>query len=257
MACHNRHCQCLQGISRDGGCDLSIFPPSPGGCDDGIVGRQCTLSSSPPSHKGRVDSHGDFSTAGSVIAPCDYLGLQGRGQEGRIPVSPNGWYAAHTFSFQPVAPSQLADVNYLLAEAARTGDETPHVLLADMAPVHNYIGLIASLAGPLTSRTHHNALRPASDTGFHHSDRLRQFLTHQFEPPVRLPQCRFFQRSRTPQSRQCFLFARQQRKTDLKRSVSLLTLHCSSDQIQTVVQRPPAGYQDSARLWGPSTSAWT
>jgi len=26
--------QHLRGISGDGGCDLSIFPPSPGGCDD-------------------------------------------------------------------------------------------------------------------------------------------------------------------------------------------------------------------------------
>jgi hypothetical protein len=49
---------------------------SPGGCDDGIVRKQCTLSPSPPSHKARKNPHGSFSTDGVPSAPCDHLGLE-------------------------------------------------------------------------------------------------------------------------------------------------------------------------------------
>ena len=88
-------------------------------------------------------------------------------EEDGILVSPNGRNAPHAFFFQSVATPQLTIIHYSLAEATGAGDESSRFLETLRAPIHNSVGLIAYIAGPLACGTEHNALRSASDAGLH------------------------------------------------------------------------------------------
>jgi len=83
----------------------------------------------------------------------------------RACVSPDRRTAPHSLPFKPPHLSQSVSIHYLLAQSVWTVDEHSP-LLAVLALTNDHVGCIAYLAGPLASRTLHNPLRPASDTGF-------------------------------------------------------------------------------------------